>query len=64
MTEPIDNKFRGKGKQGLFCPFRTGHYCNANCGMYCIKLNSCVLHGINFNLQKLTEEIKKQNKKE
>jgi hypothetical protein len=58
--EEIPNKFRGKGKLGLYCPFRTGHYCNANCGMFCIKLSSCVFHGINLNLQKLIEAIDKK----
>jgi hypothetical protein len=59
----IDNKFLGKGKQGRFCPFRTGHYCNKNCGLFMEGLSSCVLHGINLNLQRLTEGITKQEKK-
>ena len=55
----IDNKYLGAGKKGRFCPFRTGNFCNENCGLYCIKLNSCVMHGINLNLQRMTEEITK-----
>lgn len=57
--EQIPEKFRGKGKQGLYCPFRINHYCNKNCGLFCISLSSCVLHGINLNLQKLTDKIEK-----
>lgn len=57
----IASKFKGKGKKGLFCPFRQGNFCNENCGLFCVALSSCVYHGINFNLQKLTEEITKLN---
>lgn len=57
--EVIPNKFKGKGKQGLYCGFRQGHYCNENCGMFCLKLSSCVLHGINQNLRVLVQEVKK-----
>ncbi len=60
--EVIPEKYRGKGKQGLFCPFRQGHFCNKNCGLFCEGLGSCTLHAINLNLQRLTEAIK--NKKE
>lgn len=58
--EPISNKFRGKGKTGLFCPFRQGHYCNKNCGLYMEGLGSCVFHGINQNLRTLVEKSKKE----
>ena len=64
--EVIPNKYKGRGKKGLFCPFRQGNFCNENCGLFCIKLSSCVFHGINLNLQRLTEkldEIKKINEK-
>lgn len=66
MAEPnkeiIPEKFRGRGKMGLYCPFREKHYCNKNCGLFCVSLSSCVLHGINLNLQRLTEEIEKSKK--
>jgi hypothetical protein len=60
-NQPIPNKYRGKGKTGLFCPFRTGHYCNPNCGLFMEGLGSCVFHGINRNLQLLNQ---KEDKKE
>jgi hypothetical protein len=58
--EPIANKFRGKGKTGLFCPFRQGHYCNKNCGLFCEGLGSCVFHAINLNLQNLDKKVKEK----
>ena len=57
----IANKYLGKGKKGRFCPFRQGNFCNENCGLFCDGLSMCVLHGINWNLQKLAE---KENDKE
>lgn len=57
--EIIANKFLGKGKTGRFCPFRTGHFCNKNCGLYCEGLGSCTFHAINLNLQRLNEKIEK-----
>ena len=60
--EIIPNKYRGKGKKGLFCPFRQGNFCNENCGLFCEGLSSCVLHGINLNLQLILEELKKDDK--
>ena len=58
----IAKKYLGKGKKGRFCPYRQGNFCNENCGLFCEKLSSCVFHGINLNLQRLTEEIKELNK--
>lgn len=55
--EIIQNKYLGKGKTGRFCPFREKHFCNKNCGLFMEGLGSCVLHGINLNLQRLTEKI-------
>ena len=59
QKQPIENKFRGKGKTGLFCPFRTGHYCNKNCGLYMESLGSCCMHGINWNLKKAVDQLEK-----
>jgi len=58
----IQNKYLGKGKTGRFCPFRIQHFCNKNCGLFCEGLGSCVLHGLNLNLQLILEEIKNKNK--
>ena len=57
----IAEKYRGKGKTGLFCPFREKHYCNSNCGLFCTGLGSCVFHAINLNLQNLLEELKNKD---
>lgn len=58
--EVIPTKYLGKGKTGRFCPFREKNFCNKNCGLFCEGLGSCVLHGLNLNLQLLLEEIKKK----
>ena len=59
----IENKYLGKGKTGRFCPFRTQHFCNKNCGLFCEGLGSCVLHSIGWNMKQLLDEVKKVNEK-
>jgi len=57
----IQNKYLGKGKTGRFCPFREKHFCNKNCGLFMESLGSCCLHGINWNLKKILDELEKTN---
>jgi len=59
VKQPIANKFLGKGKTGRFSPFREKHYCNKNCGLFMESLGSCCMHGINWNLKKMLDELKK-----
>lgn len=53
----IAEKYLGKGKTGKYCPFRQGHYCNTNCGLFMESLGSCCIHGINWNLKKLNDVV-------
>lgn len=62
--EIISQKYLGKGKTGKYCGFREKHFCNKNCGMYMESLGSCCLHGINWNMKKILDELKKITKVE
>lgn len=42
-----------KGNEGKWCPFRQGHYCGPNCGMFMVGMKMCVFHGINANLRNI-----------
>ena len=54
-----------KGKAGKYCPFfetyeidgqKKNKPCGSNCALFCLGLNSCVLHAINLNLQNLAKQ--------
>lgn len=46
------------GKIGKSCPFKANYVCNANCGLFCVGLKSCVFHAINKNIMDIRDKLK------